>query len=196
MRYRINEIFYSIQGEGRFTGVPTVFVRFSGCNIKCPFCDTDFKTYKEMSEEDIIAEVKRVGGNSTHVVFTGGEPTLQLTESLCDKLHAIGKYLAIETNGTNEVPNGVDFITCSPKFEYCKRADLKVVSIDELKVVYNSKNDMSRYDNIRATYKYLQPCDLQDANKNAEIINATVKYIKAHPEWRISLQTQKILAVR
>lgn len=196
MRYRINEIFYSIQGEGRFTGVPTVFVRFSGCNINCPFCDTDFKTYKEMSEEDIIAEVKRVGGISTHVVFTGGEPTLQLTESLCAKLHAIGKYLAIETNGTNEVPNGVDFITCSPKFEYCKRADLKVVFIDELKVVYNSKNDMSRYDDIRATYKYLQPCDLQDANKNAEIINATVEYIKAHPEWRISLQTQKILVVR
>lgn len=193
---KVNEIFYSIQGEGRFTGTPSVFVRFSNCNIKCSFCDTDFKKYKELSEDDIIKEIKNVGGNSTNVVFTGGEPTLQLTESLCKKLHKIGKYIAVETNGTKQVPNGVDFITCSPKFEYCKNANLKVNKIDELKIVYNGKNNMSKYDNISATYKYLQPCDMQDKKKNAEIIEATIEYVKAHPEWRISLQTQKILKVR
>ncbi len=83
---RINEIFYSIQGEGRYTGCPAVFVRFSGCNLQCPFCDTDFKAHKEMTEDEICAYVNRIKGECKHVIFTGGEPTLQLTHSLCEKL--------------------------------------------------------------------------------------------------------------
>jgi organic radical activating enzyme len=193
---RINEIFYSIQGEGRYTGCPAVFVRFSGCNLQCPFCDTDFKAHKEMTEDEICAYVNRIKGECKHVIFTGGEPTLQLTHSLCEKLHKMGCYLHIETNGKNKVLEEVDFVTCSPKFEYCKNAELGIDRIDELKVVYNGKNDMSLYKDIKATYRYLQPCDTGFIRENVENIQGVVEYCKKHPEWRVSVQTQKILKVR
>jgi organic radical activating enzyme len=193
---KINEIFYSVQGEGRNTGRAAVFVSFSKCNLRCAFCDTEFSRFTEMTEEEIASEVKAIGGSSSLVVLTGGEPTLQLTESLCSKLHAIGKEISIETNGTNEVPQGVDYVTCSPKFEYNDKAALRVKHIDELKVVYDGNNDMSLYDGITARYRYLQPCDTGDEERNREIISATVEYVKAHPEWTVSIQTQKVLNIR
>lgn len=197
---QVNEIFYSIQGEGRHTGVAAVFVRFSKCNLKCHFCDTDFWPYSELNEDEIVDKVVKLGGNSTHVVITGGEPTLQLTETLCEKLHAAGKFIQIETNGTRVVPKGVDWVTCSPKFEFNINAELRVDRIDELKLVYDCKNNMGLYEGIIENYNpkycYLQPCDLKDAKKNAEIIKDLVKYIQKHPRWRISLQTHKILSLR
>ena len=104
--YRINEIFYSLQGEGRHTGRAAVFVRFSGCNLKCPFCDTDFKAYREMTVDDIIAAVSewRACG---FVVLTGGEPSLQVDEPLIEALHQEGFYIAIETNGTCPLPSTI-----------------------------------------------------------------------------------------
>ncbi len=113
---RINEIFYSIQGEGRNTGRAAIFVRFSGCNIKCPFCDTEHQTGQMYSDEEILAYIQ--GYPSSFVVFTGGEPTLQLDEALCELMHRHGYEIAMETNGTRPVPKGVDFVTCSPKFEF------------------------------------------------------------------------------
>lgn len=92
---RINEIFYSLQGEGFFTGTPAVFIRFSGCNLKCPFCDTNHQHGQEMSEDEIAGEAAKY--SAKHVVITGGEPSLQLTASLIDKLHECGKFVAIET---------------------------------------------------------------------------------------------------
>ena len=110
--YRINEIFYSLQGEGRHTGRAAVFVRFSGCNLKCPFCDTDFKAYRELTVDDIIAAVSewRACG---FVVLTGGEPSLQVDESLIEALHHEGFYIAIETNGTCPLPSAIDWVTLS-----------------------------------------------------------------------------------
>ena len=112
---KINEIFYSIQGEGHYTGTPAVFVRFAGCNLNCWFCDTEFHSFTEMSEDEIVAEASQYP--SRYMVITGGEPTLQLTASLTSKLHAIGFYIMLETNGTQPLPEGciVDWITCSPK---------------------------------------------------------------------------------
>lgn len=193
---RVNEIFYSIQGEGHFAGVPAVFVRLSGCNLACSFCDTDFQSFTEMTEEEIVQAVETLGGKATHVVLTGGEPSLQVTPTLCDKLHKAGKFIQMETNGTHEVTEGIDFVTCSPKFEFCKHAELKVKRIDELKVVYTLESNMARYEKIEARYRSLQPCDTGDVVKNKQITMATVEYCKAHPEWRVSLQTHKILDVR
>lgn len=191
---RVNEIFYSLQGEGYHTGRAAVFVRFSGCNLKCPFCDTDFKSYKEMTEEEIVKEVAKYPASL--VVITGGEPSLQLTESLIIKLHRKNFMVAVETNGTRELPSNVDWITLSPKDKYVgnnARPILKVA--DEIKVVFDGKKQITDY-NICALYYYLQPCDTGDENKNKEIINDCVEFIKKNPKWKLSLQTQKILNVR
>ena len=110
---RINEIFYSLQGEGFYTGTPSLFIRLSGCNLQCPFCDTEHIPYTDMTEREIIEEAEKCPAK--HVVITGGEPSLQLTNSLVEGLHGVGKYVAVETNGMHELPSNVDWITLSPK---------------------------------------------------------------------------------
>lgn len=191
---KINEIFYSLQGEGRNAGRAAVFIRFSGCNLHCPFCDTRHQSGTLMTDEMIIAEAKRYPAKL--VVLTGGEPSLFVDGAFIKRLHDEGFLVAIETNGTHPLPLGVDFITISPKFEFCDEAELALSGCDELKVVYNGKNDMSRYEKIKATYRYLQPCDTGDEESNRRIIEASVDYVLNHPEWRLSLQTQKIINIR
>lgn len=112
---RVNDIFYSIQGEGRNAGRAAVFVRFSGCNLKCPLCDTDFADFRLMSDEDIIAEISQWPARL--VILTGGEPTLQTDAPFVEKLHDAGFEVAMETNGTNIPPDNIDWITCSPSRE-------------------------------------------------------------------------------
>ena len=191
---KVNEIFYSIQGEGAHTGTPAVFVRFSGCNLRCSFCDTEHQKGMPMTEQEIINAVLQYPARL--VVFTGGEPTLQLSKNIVDALHDANRIVAIETNGTRPIHAKVDWITLSPKFEFTYDAELALLTCNELKVVWTGTNDLSRYNNIVADRYYLQPCDTGDAVANAEIINSLVKYIKQNPKWQISLQTQKILKVR
>ena len=179
---KINEIFYSIQGEGYFTGTPAVFVRFSGCNLRCPFCDTEHKEGKMLSDDEIIAEIRRYP--ALHVVLTGGEPCMQVTYDLVDKIKATGRFVQIETNGTLFPPVNIDWITCSPK----EGGKTVVINPNELKVVYTGQ-DMSQYDKYSAGVYYLQPCS---GRNTKEVIN----YIKEHPKWKLSLQTHKILNVR
>lgn len=194
---RVNEIFYSLQGEGRWTGTPSVFVRLSGCNLRCPFCDTKHQEYKEYSEEEIMREIAKYAP-CEHIVITGGEPSLQLTQSFVDALMDVGYIVAVETNGTRQLPVGISWVTCSPKFEFCPNAAIDPSNyIDELKVVYRGKGqDMSVYDAIEATEYYLQPCDVGNPSDNRRIVNETVEFIKQNPKWKLSLQTQKILGVR
>lgn len=191
---RIKEIFYSIQGEGMNAGRPAIFIRFAGCNLKCPFCDTDHQEGEEMTNEQIVAEIRKHPARL--VVITGGEPTLQLDEELCELIKKEGKIIAIETNGTRPIPAGVDTITLSPKFEFCRGAQVVLKRVDELKVVFNGKNHMKRYDEIRCSRRYLQPCDTGDPDKNKVIIQQAVEYIKKHTQWTLSLQTQKIINVQ
>lgn len=192
---KINEIFYSIQGEGYHTGTPAVFVRFSGCNLRCPFCDTDFNNYKEMTEEEIVAEVCKYP--ATLCVITGGEPSLQLTETLVHKLQAHGKYVAVETNGTGELPDDVDWVTCSPKTAFVKNGELKYKFADEVKVVFDFKTLYADPTfGVEADFYYCQPCDTGDKERNKEIMKQCVEFVKNNPKWRLSLQTQKILEVR
>ncbi len=204
MTMKINEIFYSLQGEGSFTGTPAVFIRFSGCNTSCPFCDTQHEDFTEMTEDDIMDEVKKYPAN--HVVITGGEPTLQLTPSLCRKLQENLFFVQIETNGSVKLDKDfnikdqeeslIDWVTCSPK-----NLPIKIQRIDELKVLFDGEapmlymNDLNFYNHHFFIQEYrLQPVD--DGMQNDDKIKKCVEYILKNPQWTLSLQTHKILNVK
>lgn len=190
---KINEIFYSLQGEGAFTGTPSVFIRLAGCNLKCPFCDTEHNPFIEMSEAKILDEIFKYPAK--HIVITGGEPLLQLTCSFVERLRILNFFVQIETNGTKDKDVNADWVTCSPKFEFCPNAKLALKKINELKVVYSGQ-DMSIYDGIEADVYYLQPCDTKNKKTNKQNLSKAISFIKKNPKWKLSLQTQKILNVR
>ena len=198
---KVNETFLSLQGEGYFTGTPAFFLRFSGCNLQCSFCDTNHQSYREMSEDEIVAEASR--HEPRHIVVTGGEPALQLTQTLVDKLHEAGFFIQVETNGTMPLPDGIDWVTCSPK-----KAPLQTsprggrLHIDELKVLYKGIGDdperfisplLGEGTGVRL---YLQPLDTGDEIHNRIIIRDTIAYILQHPKWSLSLQTHKLLGIK
>ena len=193
---KVNEIFYSLQGEGYHSGTPAVFVRFSGCNLRCPFCDTQHEFGNEMTEEEIVAEVLRYPARN--VVITGGEPSLQLTKSLVKMLHEKSRWVAVETNGTHSLPSNIDWITLSPKDQWLgAEAIPRLRMVDEIKLVYDGEHEPNEYANIMSTHgHFLQPCDTGDAERNAELVQRAVEYCKAHPRWRLSLQIHKILNIR
>ena len=190
--YKVNEIFYTLQGEGRFTGTPAVFLRFSGCNLACGFCDTEFTEYSLLSLDRIVEQVCIFP--SRHIVITGGEPLLQLTESLATALHEKGFFIQIETNGTlrlnGSLPELVDWVTCSPK-----DLPIRIQRIDELKVLFMHQ-DMTQYDDVNAKEYRLQPLDSGNAEEYQKNLNETIEYILHNPKWNLSLQTHKILNVR
>ena len=192
---KVNEIFYSLQGEGYHSGTPAVFVRFSGCNLQCPFCDTQHSSGTEMTEEDIAAAVG--GYPARMVVITGGEPALQLTSSLVDKLHLLGKYVAVETNGTRRLPENVDWITLSPKDMWLgENARPVLARADELKLLFEEGLPVGDYEDIQVAHRFLQPVDTDDQRLNDANKNAAIAYIKQHPQWRLSLQIHKLLGIR
>lgn len=215
---RVNEIFHSLQGEGYNSGTPAVFIRFSGCNLQCPFCDTQHESGTEMTEQEIVEAVKHLAPCSSKItppssllprpssfllprssllVITGGEPALQLTASLVDALHEIGKRVAVETNGTLPLPSNVDWITLSPKSAWLGDEAMPVLTrADELKVLYDGSHDPSAFDFIAATHRFLQPMDTGDANRNADLMQQAADYCLQHPQWRLSLQIHKILNIR
>lgn len=193
--YKVNEIFYSLQGEGRWMGRPAVFVRMSGCNLKCPFCDTDFRGYSEMSADDILSRCLEEGGECRFIVLTGGEPSLQVDEQLISTLHQVGYYLSMETNGTHAIPEGIDWVTCSPKVDFTEGGEPAVKQVDELKLIFDGEHQISDH-GIACTFRYLQPCDVGNDSRNYLILNECIKYIKAHPEWQLSVQMHKIVGIR
>lgn len=210
MTYQVKEIFYTLQGEGRHTGRPAVFLRFAGCNLwtgrekdragaVCDFCDTDFVGTDgtgggRFADGDTLADAVRAvwpgnGGTIPFVVMTGGEPLLQVDAALIEALHARGFEIAVETNGTIEAPDGIDWICVSPKAD----ADLKQVTGNELKLVYpQAKALPERFEGMAFDYFMLQPMDGPDAAANTK---ACVDYCRDHPTWRLSLQTHKVLGI-
>ena len=197
---RVNDIFYSLQGEGHNTGRAAVFIRFAGCNLRCPFCDTEFDTYREMTAEEIVADISTYPAR--FIVLTGGEPTLQVDESFVDLLHQHGFEVAMESNGTRPAPNNLDWLTVSPKVLRGERIEERGERLpDELKVVFDENTDPETYLPSPSTLHhspilYLQPCDTGNAERNAIIINRCVDYIKKHPQWRLSLQTHKLVGFK
>lgn len=178
---KINEIFYSLQGEGYHTGTPATFIRFSGCNLKCSFCDTRHEEGTLMSDEEIIAEVQKYPARM--VILTGGEPSLWIDRELVDHLHRIGKYVCIETNGTHPLPDNIDWITCSPKQGH----PVVLSRMDEVKVVYEGQ-DILPYETLASDRFFLQPC----SGRN---IRETVECVLQHPTWRLSLQTHLMIGI-
>lgn len=212
MSYSVKEIFYTLQGEGAQTGRPAVFLRFAGCNLWsgreadrataiCRFCDTDFVgqggpgggrfSRPEQLARAVAGYWPAAAEPSARplVVCTGGEPLLQLDLPLVDALHAAGFAIAIETNGTLPVPQGVDWVCVSPK----AGAPLVVTSGDELKLVYPQEGaEPERYRGLAFTHFFLQP---MDGPRRAEHTAAALRYCLEHPEWRLSLQTHKLLGI-
>ena len=197
---RINDIFYSLQGEGHNTGRAAVFVRFAGCNLRCPFCDTEFDTFREMSDEEIVAEMTQYP--SRFAVLTGGEPTLQVDEAFVDLLHQHNFEVAMESNGTRPAPQNLDWLTVSPKNPGGGwRVEGGGRLPDEVKVVFEEDTTPETYLPSPSTLHlpprlYLQPCDTGDAERNANITERCIDYIKEHPEWRLSLQTHKLIGFK
>lgn len=194
---RINEIFHSLQGEGHNTGRAAVFVRFAGCNLHCPFCDTDFAHGRPMTDDEIVNAVTSY--RTPFVVLTGGEPTLQADAALISKLHAAGCEIAIESNGTRPAPKGIDWLTISPKLPFTDASGRPVVTrCNELKCLFDGHTPISDF-GIEADYYYLQPCDMgggPESEENRLITKACVDYILKHPRWRLSLQTHKLVGFK
>lgn len=204
--YKINEIFYSIQGEGYWSGTPMIFIRFSGCNLKCSFCDTEHQEGKFMTGPTIYRkiqeilkeyEIKKV--SNIPICFTGGEPCLQVDCELIAMIERLGHPLHMETNGTllPYLPGSYRCITVSPKFP--EVLDLKGNSFRnnlELKIIYDLNNPdlQTIIDNWKefGNKKYLQPVTYPDGTTNS---NAVIEYIKKNPIWKLSIQTQKYLKI-
>ena len=205
--FKVNEIFYSLQGEGRNTGRAAVFIRFAGCNQRCSFCDTEFDSYREMSAEEIVDAIGV--WPSRFVVLTGGEPTLQVDDAFVDLLHQHGYEVAMESNGTRPAPRNLDWLTVSPK-DWWKASGgwwMEHSShINELKIVFDEDTPenlstlhppLSTLHHSPSTlHLYHQPCDTGDAERNARILHLCIEYIKQHPQWRLSLQTHKLVGIR
>jgi 7-carboxy-7-deazaguanine synthase (Cx14CxxC type) len=209
MTYRVNEVFYSIQGEGHWSGRPAVFVRFSGCNLWsgrerdrpnaiCQFCDTNFQAFTKYREPaDLVERITdHIPENSWDiqppmVVLTGGEPMLQVDRPLIDALRAVPLYVAIETNGTRPIPFWIDWVCISPK----AGAALRHFDGDEVKLVYPQPElTPDKVESlIRAASYRLQPMDGPNLAANTQ---AAFDYCLANPLWSLSLQTHKMIGVR
>ena len=217
MTYSVKELFLTIQGEGAQTGRAAVFCRFSGCNLwtgreedrataVCQFCDTDFVGTdgdgggKFDTASLLATAINQAWGDGDphhkYVVFTGGEPLLQLDSSLIDELHQLGFKIAIETNGTMRAPAGIDWICVSPKFG----SDLLQVQGDELKLVIPQVGHegklpqlLARFEKMSFKHHFLQPLDGPNKAANTEL---AIKICQSRPLWRLSTQTHKILGIR
>lgn len=209
--FTVKEIFFSIQGEGAFAGRPAVFCRFSGCNLWsgreqdranaiCNFCDTDFVginedggRFENAAELANAIDAKWPSEQpNKYVIFTGGEPLLQLNADLINAVKNLGFETSIETNGTLLPPTGtqIDWITVSPKIG----SELVLKTGHELKLVYPQDHcDPSDYLSLDFERFFLQPMDGPSQKENTELVTA---YCDAHPKWEISIQTQKLISVR
>lgn len=211
MSYSVKEIFYTLQGEGMNTGRAAVFCRFAGCNLWngreedrpktiCQFCDTNFVGTdgkgggKFASASDLATAVRRAwraesNGARPLVVCTGGEPLLQVDEQLVDALHAEGFEVAVETNGTQAPPPGIDHLCVSPK----AGAELTLTRGHELKLVFPQEGaEPSRFEGMTFERFFLQPMDGPQREENTQ---AAIRYCLAHPMWRVSLQTHKYMGI-
>lgn len=213
MTYSVKEIFYTLQGEGAQSGRAAVFCRFAGCNLwtgreedrinaVCKFCDTDFVGTDgtgggKFTSADALADAIETaweppGRADRYVVLTGGEPLLQVDEALTTALHARGFTIAVETNGTQAAPPGLDWICVSPK----AHAEVVLTHGDELKLVYpqpEAQADPARFARLDFQHFFLQPMDGPDRMANTA---RAIEYCQQHPQWRLSIQSHKMVGIR
>lgn len=213
--YSVKEAFYTLQGEGARSGRASVFCRFSGCNLWsgretdrassiCRFCDTDFVGFNGPgggrfrdagSLADHLASLwstRRLGSAIPYVVFTGGEPLLQLDDALIDAMHARGFEIAVETNGTLPAPSGIDWLCVSPKGD----SELAITRGDELKLVYPQvEAPPERFAHLDFRYFFLQPMDSAPLETRIDNVAPTIAYCLDQPQWQLSLQMHKIVGI-
>ncbi len=211
MAYTVKETYTTLQGEGAHTGRTAVFCRFAGCNLwtgleadrataACRFCDTDFRGTdgpgggRFSSAEALAAHIRSTWNNrkggEPFVVFTGGEPLLQLDTALVDACHAAGFEIAVETNGTQPAPVGIDWVCVSPK----PRSTLVLRSGDELKLVFPQVElRPEQFADLEFAHFFLQPRDAEGLRE--EHTRQAIDYCLAHPQWRLSLQTHKLTGI-
>lgn len=212
--YAIKEAFYTLQGEGARSGRAAVFCRFTGCNLwsgrqqdrpsaMCRFCDTDF-IGTDGQNGGRFREAEALGAHldalwpergdniQPYVVFTGGEPLLQLDPALIDEMHRRGFEIAVETNGTIAPPEGIDWVCVSPKGS----TDLVITRGNELKLVYpQSDNTPDQFSQLDFDYFYLQGMDLEPSGGQGNTLKDALAYCMAHPQWQLSLQMHKIAGI-
>jgi len=210
MTYAVKEIFYTLQGEGANSGTPAVFCRFAGCNLwsglekdraaaVCRFCDTDFAGTNGPGggkfdsatalAESIVSQWPRHDDRHRFVVFTGGEPALQLDVPLIESLHALKFRIAVETNGTLALPRGIDWICMSPKAD----TELATLAGDELKLVYPQMGAQPEtFESLQFKHFFLSPMDGPDKRQNTAL---AIKYCQQHPKWRLSIQSHKVIGI-
>jgi len=201
--FKVKELFYSIQGEGRYAGTPSIFCRFTGCNkwsglgidrssSVCSFCDTDFVGGERYTLPQLVSAIQALwpGGGRPRVVFTGGEPALQLTSDLITTLRRINITCAVETNGSVQLPDaGPYWITVSPKDH-----KLVITKGNELKLLWpNPLTPPDEYIGMEFRYFYLQPIDDENVATNTA---SALYYVMKNPKWCLSLQQHKILGIR
>ncbi|MBK9736359.1 MAG: 7-carboxy-7-deazaguanine synthase [Saprospiraceae bacterium] len=206
--YKVKEIYYTIQGEAFYTGRPAVFCRFSGCNLWsgrevdrdkaiCTFCDTDFWGTDginggKYSAEDLAKKIVALWPDPTEPIFvvcTGGEPALQMDDTLIDVFHHHNIEIAIETNGTVPLPVGIDWVCVSPKAD----TQIVVTKGNELKLVFpQNENTPEQFLNLDFEHFYIQPLDDVNQSRN---IKECIAYCLAHPRWKLSIQSHKFLGI-
>lgn len=205
--YRINEIFYSIQGEGIRAGTANVFVRFSACNLRCSVddpdsgfdCDTEFTSGQSYELGDLVSEIAKAGTITTedmyvcpNVILTGGEPGLQIDDELIAALKHFNKYVAVETNGTIKLPNGINWVCCSPK---SAEHTLRISRADELKYVRHEGQGIPK-PSVPASNYLLSPRFNPDGTIDRRSLAHCIDLVKQNPKWRLSVQQHKFWEVR
>ncbi len=194
----VNEIFYSIQGEGLNSGRAAIFIRLSKCNLSCSFCDTEFETGKKMSIEEIREEIKVYP--SRFIIWTGGEPALQLKDESISYFKALGYEQAIETNGTRPMPKGLDYITCSPKPEALPLLIKNFPDgVSEFRFPITEDSPMPPAISAlpKAKAYLLSPVFVgKESNQlHRPSLNRCLEYVQQNPQWRLSLQLHKLIEI-
>lgn len=192
MKLKVKEIFYSLQGEGGRQGEASIFIRLSKCNLKCAFCDTDFSNGDDMTLEELLQAISKYP--CKWIIWTGGEPTLQLKDHHLDFFRNNGYLQAIETNGTRKISPLLDYITCSPKQEYEKIKTLTPV-VDEIRLPVIAGDIIPPIDIFPKASSYFLSPVFDGADMVKENVDYCVQYILAHPEWKLSLQVHKLINI-
>lgn len=192
MKLNVNEIFYSLQGEGGRSGEPSIFIRLTKCNLVCSFCDTDFAHGDDMSLEEIYQTISQY--TCKWIIWTGGEPTIQLRDEHLAYFKEKGYKQAIETNGTRSVPSLIDYITCSPKKNY-EDIVTKIPQVDEIRIPLAKGDELPDITVFPPAKKYFISPIFDGNLPNQENINYCVEMIKKDSRWSLSLQIHKLIGI-
>lgn len=194
MNLNVNEIFYSLQGEGGRQGEASIFIRLTHCNLACDFCDTDFETGQDLSLEKILSEISPY--HCHWIVWTGGEPTLQLTDEVLLFFKSKGYKQAIESNGLKPLSKLLDYTVCSPKGIHMSAVKKINSKVNEVRLPVKSGDRLPEIHELpEADYYFLSPVFTSKSQTTAENINYCVELIKENPEWRLSVQLHKLINI-